>query len=171
MFTLFRQDTQRRFAVVLAVSALTLGSVLVAGPAQAASTKCNPVAKRYTVTEASVKYSVGTITINTNNCRSGSKMTSSSASMKWDPSPLGTGAGWRFDNNTTSRRGTDPQMAGWVSTAVMKICAPTQISPLCSYGETFKVTYTGYTDNFVGPQVQPAFKCTNSYCKLHFKKA
>jgi len=155
----------------LAVAALAAGSTLVASPAQAATTKCHPVARHYTVSEASVKYSIGTITINTNNCTSGKKMTSSTASMKWDPSPLGSGAGWRFDNNTTSRRGTDAQMAGWVSTAVMKICAPTQVSPLCSFGESFKVTYTGYTAGFVGPQVAPAFKCTNKYCKLHFKRA
>ncbi|SEA76847.1 hypothetical protein SAMN04515680_1476 [Leifsonia sp. 21MFCrub1.1] len=111
-------------------------------------------------------FSLGTITLNTYVCMNGSAMESSSASMTWSASPAGAAGGWRFDNNTTQRISTGPDNAAWVSTATMKLCVPTQVSPLCSYGETFKINYYAYRAGFIGPQRGPEFYCTNSYCQL-----
>lgn len=109
---------------------------------------------------------LGTITLNTNICMNGSVMTSSTANMTWSASPAGMVAGWRFDNNTTQRLSTGPDNAAWVSSATLKLCVPSQVSPLCSNGESFKINNYAYRAGFVGPQRGAEFYCTNSYCQL-----
>jgi hypothetical protein len=145
--------------------ALVGAAVAWAAPAEAA-TVCNPQQKKFYLYEASVPWSLGTMTLNTNICMDGTKLSSSTASMTWSASPAGMAAGWRFDNNATQRIEVGTANAAWVSSATLKLCVPTQISPLCSYGESFKITYYAYSKTFVGPQRGPVFACTNSYCRL-----
>jgi len=126
----------RRRLVAVAIAAL-VSSFVAAQPAAAATVRCNPQQKSFSVYEAQIPAPIGTLTLNTNICMSGSTQTSSSASMKWSASPLGAGMGYRFDNNTTQRLTS----GSWVSSGTLKLCVPTQISPLCAYGEAFKITH------------------------------
>jgi hypothetical protein len=155
---------QRRRSLAVAglfISAAMGSALFVAAPAHAA-TVCNPDTWRFEVREAGA--GIGDLRINTNVCMNGKTMTSSTSSVTWTPSPLGGVTGWVFSSLGTSRVATGSNYASWVSNGVFKLCVPTQISPLCSYGEQFRATYNGYASSFVGPIPTPSIKCTNSYC-------
>jgi hypothetical protein len=148
------------FAVVAALTLAMTSSLAIAGPAHAA-TVCNPVIYKYEVREAGA--GIGLLHVKTNVCTSGTTVTSSSGSVTWEPNPLGTATGWVYTHIGTSRTAT----SAWLTSGSFKLCVPTQLSPLCSYGEAFKVAYAGYPKAFVGPTMQPRFTCTNTYCSSH----
>lgn len=157
--------TRARHAVALAATALSIASLTVAvtaSPALAADTTCNPVSQRYEVREAGA--GIGLIHVKTNVCTTPGKATTSTGSITWEANPLGAATGWRYQSLGTSRVAGGSTSASWQSSGVFKLCVPTQLSPLCSYGESFKVAYAGYAKSFVGPQAPPRFSCTNSYC-------
>jgi hypothetical protein len=129
----------------------------------AATVVCNPVIHKFEVREAGA--GIGMLYIKTNVCMSGSRMKSSSGSVAWDPNPLGSMTGWTYKGLGTARTATGTNVASWQTTGVFKLCVPIQVSPLCSYGETFKVLYAGYARSFVGPPAPPRFSCTNAYCR------
>lgn len=147
-------------AVVTAL-VLTASSLALASPAQAA-TICNPVTYNYEVRGAGA--GIGNLLVRTNICMNGTTLASSTGAVTWVANPLGTAAGWVYTHTGTSRVTVGTNGASWLTTGTFKLCVPTQISPLCSYGEAFKVNYAGYAKSFVGPVVTPRFACTNSYC-------
>jgi hypothetical protein len=158
--------TRMRRGAALA-SAVVLGLVIVVGSAapaaSAATTVCNPVSRKYEVREAGA--GIGLIHVKTNVCTAPGRPTTSTGSITWQPNPLGSAAGWRFQSLGTSRVASGSTGGSWTSKGVFTLCVPTQVSPLCSYGEAFKVSYAGYAKSFRGPQVSPRFSCTNTYCR------
>jgi len=142
---------------VLSAAILVASSVAVAEPAQAA-TVCNPITYNYEVREAGA--GIGNLYVKSNVCTSGTTVVSSSGSVAWVPNPLGTATGWVYTHIGTARTAT----TAWQTSGTFKLCVPTQVSPLCSYGEAFKVNYSGYPKSFVGPYASPRFACTNVYC-------
>ncbi|WP_150117012.1 hypothetical protein [Arthrobacter sp. ERGS1:01] len=164
-------NVKRLLVTFVALVLLIGGSLVATTPANAATQYCNPHATSFTVKEGSVNLVVGRVTVHSNVCLNAAKngVVSSNASLSWDPTPAGTLAGWRFDSNVTQLTYQGGTQASWVSSAVMKMCLPTQVSPLCSFGETFKVNTTHHGVGFVGPGVvNYSFACTNKYCALHF---
>jgi hypothetical protein len=145
--------------VVLSACAVAWGGV---APAAAANTVCNPVSQRFEVREAGA--GIGLLHVRTNICTSGKKLASASGSVVWEPNPLGSAAGWRYQGLGTSRLALGSTSASWKTSGTFKLCVPTQVSPLCSYGESFSVTYAGYAKSFIGPTAPPRFSCSNTYC-------
>lgn len=146
----------------------SLAPALLSGEqANAATTICNPVTWRYEVRQAGT--AIGEFRTSTNICTTDGRITSSSAGVGFSPNALGSGAGWRWDNYGTSRVSTSSTNASWRNSGQFRLCAPTQISPLCSRESKYAVTFYGYPKNFVGPPIPPAFSCLNAECSSYLR--
>jgi hypothetical protein len=136
--------------------------VVPSTPAAAARVLCNPVTYRYEVREAGA--GIGELRVSTNVCREGTTMTSSTASVRWSPNPLGTAAGWRYAGGGLSRISTTGYSAFWKASGTFKLCVVISVSKVCSFPETFSVVISGYARGTLR-QALPRFACTNEQCK------
>lgn len=158
----------------LASSAVALaalyGCLIVATPAEAATTNCNPISYRFAVHEGSVPIVIGTVAVVKNACVTSGKsgLSSSSGKLTWAASGIGSTAGWKWLGTSTSLVSRGATLANYESTGGLTLCAPTQFSPLCGEEETFSVTYTSYGPTFDGPPALPHFACVSKGCHLHF---
>ncbi|WP_284229324.1 hypothetical protein [Arenivirga flava] len=112
---------------------------------------------------------IGTITVSQNICVDGSTTTSSTGSMTWSASPLGTTAGYRFDNAQTNKVAESTGRSTFRSDALIKLCVATA-GPVCGFDQEFEINHIAYSKNFVGPQITPTAQCTNDQCALRFTK-
>lgn len=162
----------KRFQIIsgglLSLALVIGGTAVLASPAQAATT-CSPRTFKFNVTEASVPIVIGSLHVNTQACQSSpGHRSSSSSSISFVASGLGSTAGWTFANSGTSLLSSGATTANYQSSGALRLCVPARINAMCSNPESFRTSQTAFIPSFVGPITIPAVSCVGSNCRLHF---
>jgi hypothetical protein len=158
----------RLLSAIVAAALAIGGALVIAEPAQAAT--CTTRTYHYNVTDGSVAIVIGSLHVNTHICESSpGHRSSSSSSISFLMSGLGSTTGWVFINQGTSLVNSTTTRANYTSNGALKLCVPTQLSPLCSNPTEFKTTQTEAIPSFIGPIPGPTVGCYVSGCGLHFK--